>query len=352
VVHTKIDFLDSIYGLFALYFSVPNSLLPMLKEAESRNRGIDLARSLAILLVVLTHVCHLSVGRWGVQLFFIISGYLLSDFKIDPSRFLRKRFARLFPLTLLLCTLFYLDVFAGWNQLLLHFTLLQNAFPAPSGVPGLWSISNEWLFSIAVIFLIKITKRWFFTLIISITLLQFVTGYLVWEMDITKYLADEDKYALLIWINTTNPIINLAFFLAGLGIRRKFLKFKSNWMVGSFLVILTVLCHYLIGSVMPLWLFTLTYLFNLMKEIKLESKLLLRLVSNIGTTTFGIYFFHFLVLNFFEKLYFFQPNESDYREVILFAVVWVVSWVLGNLSWFLIEKPAILLERKFISSSL
>ena len=324
----------------------------MLKEVDSRNQGIDLARSLAIYLIVLTHVCHLSVGRWGVQLFFIISDYLLSDFKIAPSRFLRKRVARLFPLTFLLCTLFYLDVFADWNQLLLHFTLLQNAFPSPSGVPGLWSISNEWLFSIAVIFLIKITKRWFFILMISITLLQFVTGYLVWEMDIIKYLADEDKYALLIWINTTNPIINLAFFLAGLGIRRKFLKFKSNWIVGLFLVILTVLFHYLIGSVMPLWLFTLTYLFNLMKEIKLESKLLLRLVSNIGTTTFGIYFFHFLALNFFEKLYFFQSNESDYREVILFAVVWVVSWVLGNLSWFLIEKPAILLERKFISSSL
>jgi peptidoglycan/LPS O-acetylase OafA/YrhL len=50
-------------------------------KAISRNLGVDLARTFAIVGVLLIHTTGLWFGRFGVQLFFMISGYLLADFE-------------------------------------------------------------------------------------------------------------------------------------------------------------------------------------------------------------------------------------------------------------------------------
>lgn len=74
-----------------------------------RRLDIDLLRVSAIILVVLAHTANLLMGVIGVQIFFLVSGYLLADFNSQftgPS-FVLYRFARLFPLSLLMSLIFF-----------------------------------------------------------------------------------------------------------------------------------------------------------------------------------------------------------------------------------------------------
>lgn len=70
--------------------------------------ALDGARALAILLVVLSHISidFLYGGGLGVDLFFVLSGYLITGIlhrefrrtgRIDLRRFYLRRFARLYP---------------------------------------------------------------------------------------------------------------------------------------------------------------------------------------------------------------------------------------------------------------
>jgi len=80
---------------------------------------LDGIRAIAVLLVVLFHLSHVPFGWVGVQLFFVLSGYLITgilrDTKDGPgywSRFYRRRAARILPPMLLLiwaCTIFAKD---------------------------------------------------------------------------------------------------------------------------------------------------------------------------------------------------------------------------------------------------
>ncbi len=82
---------------------------------SDRDRALDAIRAVAILGVVVTHSIGLTtaessrltqvlgLGRYGVQLFFILSGYLMSMLYADSLRwstpsFAIKRFGRIYPL--------------------------------------------------------------------------------------------------------------------------------------------------------------------------------------------------------------------------------------------------------------
>ena len=71
------------------------------------NKNIQIIRGIAVILVVISHFAHIPLlGTFGVDLFFIISGYLISSIlatefrktgRIDVKEFLIKRAKRLVP---------------------------------------------------------------------------------------------------------------------------------------------------------------------------------------------------------------------------------------------------------------
>ena len=108
-----------------------------------RSVGIDLARTISILGVILVHTHIFTPGRFGVQLFFLVSGYLLADLgNLSTRDFLIRRGFRLLPLYwILLC--YYASMFGSPWQFFVSFLLLQNIHWIFISIPGSWSISNE-----------------------------------------------------------------------------------------------------------------------------------------------------------------------------------------------------------------
>ena len=70
--------------------------------------GLDGLRGIAFLLVFALHTDYLQVGWVGVQLFFVLSGFLITGILLDMkkslppreyfSKFYGRRFLRIFPL--------------------------------------------------------------------------------------------------------------------------------------------------------------------------------------------------------------------------------------------------------------
>src|SRR5512139_1631391 len=70
--------------------------------------GLDGLRAIAVLLVFASHADLVSIGWMGVQLFFVLSGFLITGILLDMKaslpvgeyfvKFYGRRFLRIFPL--------------------------------------------------------------------------------------------------------------------------------------------------------------------------------------------------------------------------------------------------------------
>jgi len=119
----------------------------LLGDKHSRVFGLDILRATAILLVLYSHRNLISAtdsehgyfiylcGFWGVELFFVLSGFLIGKQLLslidnnagikDYLHFLKKRWLRTLPLYYLVLGLyFYFDSGTSWK----HIFFLQNSF--------------------------------------------------------------------------------------------------------------------------------------------------------------------------------------------------------------------------------
>ena len=113
----------------------------------SKNHSIETLRAAAVVLVFMNHLHSLNIlsipyfgisGGWmGVQIFFVISGYLIiqSALRYSASDYIRHRVLRIYPAYILWFFVF-LIIFKQfqWNSidaksLLIHLLFLQHFFP-------------------------------------------------------------------------------------------------------------------------------------------------------------------------------------------------------------------------------
>jgi peptidoglycan/LPS O-acetylase OafA/YrhL len=151
------------------------------ENPSSYLRALDGVRGLAILLVLLGHTEILHFGWTGVQLFFVLSGYLITNIllqekekplplKIKFRNFWMRRVLRIFPLyyLYLFCLLGLWLLFDGSGifirQLpwLLTYTYNFSSFPGSDihyPVAHLWSLSVEEQFYLIYPFLVLLCSR-------------------------------------------------------------------------------------------------------------------------------------------------------------------------------------------------
>ena len=317
-----------------------------------RKCGIDLARCIAILGVLLVHTSIFIPGRFGVQLFFLVSGYLLADLgNLSTRDFLIRRGFRLLPLYwLFLC--YYASLFDSPWQLFVSFLLLQNIHWVFISIPGSWSISNEWVYSVVLPLVKRITNNQIFILIGISWISQIITSILVYRWGGT---SDENVYqaALKVWVNTFNPLVNFAFLLIGIAIKREIIPILKNLSVGFFTIFLCLVVPFWLNLGL-LWLcpFLLWAVFSMCILWSPRSTMLCKFIGFIGQRTYGIYFFHFIVLNLVRdsELFVSIPEAYGFGKWIEFVLVCIGSLLLSEVSWRLVEKPSLKFSKLFLNN--
>lgn len=169
----------------------------MIRPLKQRNFGLDIIRATAIILVLIAHKCKLDIelGIAGVQIFFVLSGYLigqiaLRDFYSGTSLwsviiFWKNRWYRTLPLYYFVVTVMLLikaNPF-GW-KIVVYYFFLQANFVGIDFFRGSWSlVVEEWFYiflplGFLVFFRNGLDEKCFFRLIISFIICFFLTRFL------------------------------------------------------------------------------------------------------------------------------------------------------------------------------
>jgi peptidoglycan/LPS O-acetylase OafA/YrhL len=153
-----------------------------MKNIQSRNPVIDLFRAFACLWVIATHAPlpqstpslladFISIGWLGVNLFFVISGFLIFSMLAEDKKnsrsyrlFYIRRAFKIFPqyfclilVVYLFCQLSYVDIPAGahfWQ----YFLFIQNYYPSIWPLAHTWSLCVEEYFYISLPILLLIAQ--------------------------------------------------------------------------------------------------------------------------------------------------------------------------------------------------
>jgi peptidoglycan/LPS O-acetylase OafA/YrhL len=362
-----------------------------------RKRELDFLRGLAILLVLCRHQYFVSltyrIGWIGVDLFFVLSGFLVSGLlfkeyqkygEIQAGRFLIRRGFKIYPLYYL----FYLPYFwveplslgVHWQVVVADLLFLQNYLHgwgyayAPS-----WSLAVEehFYFMLVLVFWILMRKQKFSSALqilpkTPLTQLEFgiisvmafclmfriLSNHFFWEQIVRNYTMTHLRMDSLLM----GVLISAAYHFR----REKLEKFYEKDKKRLFWVFFFGLVWTPIWDVKYTFLaktigFTCVYLgfgvmllaFLLEKNIneyldKYLSKWLINLVSRMGVYSYAIYIIHSFVNSVFEQISK-QQGWSD-QIVLLFVLTSVVSCSLGWAMYEWMEKPFLWLRDRWFPS--
>ena len=332
---------------------------------KSRNKQIDVLRGFAVLGIVSVHTSQyfssgsavidnlLSSGRFGVQLFFLVSAYSLS---ISWSRtenacskiynFYLKRAIKIIPL-FFFASLLYVSL-SGLSSIktfeffaLASFTFIWFPSLITNIVPGSWSIGIEVLFYIIfpfIVFKLKNKKHYLtlffiFFLINSLIVEPFVVNFL------QTFISDSTTISNYIYLY---PLNQIPVFFIGL-----YLFFFPNFknyrfeLIGSFFVLIILLLNQLFlgtlykntGILFFMVLILLTVFFRIILNFNMKNTFF---INNIGVFSYEIYFLHFAILRILEGRLIGGGNFVSF--LVAFSTTLALSFVVAYIFNLVINK--------------
>ncbi len=299
---------------------------------QNRNFGLDLVRATAILLVLIAHVGFskfgfVRPGYLGVEIFFVLSGFLIGQILIRnfadgaPVKvildFWSRRWFRTLPLYYLIIILKFvlLDHSLG-PRIIVYFFFLQNNFVGIDFMPVSWSlVLEEWFYLLLPILLFVFFQN-------GITAKRFLIFILL-------FILAENIFRL-VWVQYANRpwggiVGNFPFRLDSLmaGVLLAAVKIfygniynklkSTSFFIVSFLLFVVVL--YLFGRVeaIPglkdelLWTRTIWFsmlsitigmMFPFVEAIAVsEQSILKKIITQISLLTYAVYLLHMEIIN-------------------------------------------------------
>lgn len=369
--------------------------------------GLDGLRAIAFLIVFGFHTDYLPFGWLGVQLFFVISGYLITGILLRMReslsvrdyflKFYTRRFLRIFPLYYF----YLLIVFAGatWllsisykpkvmkvvlDQLWYAALYLYNFFSASRGYSSspfldhLWSLSVEeqfYIFWPLLIFFVneKHLKKLFLAGIIAGPILRFAI-FLIYQNSIfetfsypaplpiyTLPFSYVDAFAFGAYISRfsiPNARKQLAYLSLGVPLVGFLSQFVAN---GKFEPFLTLGYQ----DSMPdayqfIWGYTLVnYLFVVLIYCVTHEKMFVRFLDwgplqYLGKISYGLYIYHFPIGYFFPVNWFeSRISETGISDIFTSGLILISSFagivLVATLSYYALERPCLKLKDRFAS---
>ena len=342
---------------------------------QTRLKVVDALRGLAILGVVSVHTSQffttgsetgnnlISSGRFGVQLFFLLSAFSLalswtrSDKKQNKIKFFYlKRIQKIVPL-FFISALYYFFVSDSTSLSLQYFILLISfAFifmpeMIVNIIPGSWSIGIEFLFYLIFpLLILKIRNRKNFLYLFSF---MFIANCLFFEPSISNYLVDQglDNSVISNFLYL-NPFNQISVFALGLYLVNyqnfQNWKFEARVLLPSTFIVLVN--QFFLGSIyrntgilfmlVILGLFLL-FRFSLMVNFKSPA-----ILDQLGKFSYEIYFVHFVVLAFIDDLIEIKSTLIIFFGALLLTLL--ISLIIAHIFDFFISRPINVIINKLV----
>jgi len=356
-----------------------------MKSTNSYIVQLDGLRFFAIFMVMIAHWAQWQFNHpvingfpftHGVTLFFVLSGFLITDILLknkikyedsyQPKKYLLKsfyirRFLRIFPIYYLTIFLLYFIKYQNTQDIFPWLvTYTSNIYQSIHNIGvgdfnHFWSLAVEEQFYLIWPWLMiftpnkHIAKVIIFTIILSIASKLYITIY------VQKWMAN--SYFTLSCMNS----LGLGALLAYWAIYKKnILDFflKSYWVLGS--IVLYFAIHYF--SLFKQWDWYIVildeFIFSIMAAIIINYasknkfkhifKYILenKFIVYCGKISYGLYVYHLFIPALF---WFIAPyiGLNVTNKYTLFVFYFGLTFVIAHLSWKIIESPINSLKRKF-----
>lgn len=348
------------------------------------NKQIDGLRGLAIIGVLIFHFINFDnvyIGRLpfgqGVNLFFVISGYLITKILLINKENIRqgkssltrviksfylRRSIRIFPIYYL--TIFFLlyidfqNVYDVWEWLVTYttnFYVSIDSHPYIGSFNHLWSLAVEEQFYLIWPFLILLIP----IRLIERLIIVIILGSIVFK--ISYFINLGNSSALNAHTISCADSLGFGALVAYWSIYKPELITKINNIKFSVLLSFLPFVYFvvyprdydfvvIVGNNFLFSIFAFGIVlrasqskFTFVSKYILESNL----VIHIGKISYGIYLYHFFMPDFYNQMIDWFPKyfylESPFKTFWLFAF----SLLFAEFSWFLFEKPILRLKNKF-----
>jgi peptidoglycan/LPS O-acetylase OafA/YrhL len=344
---------------------------------------LDGCRGIAISIVVLSHAGLGSIipGKFGVTLFFFISGFLITKLllleyerkgTIKLKEFYLRRFFRLYPALLTMvatsllvshyipCTLSYKDVLSA----IFYFTNYYIGWirePVPDCnrlLDIVWSLSVEEHFYFVFPFLSlaflksnhqKAYRHFaFFLLALCVVALCLRIALLINHYDNPPYVngrvyfSTHTRMDSILW----GCLAAVLLFYRPSNTYRKMLAQKKYLWAGLLLLFLSVAIRYqpfretLLFSFQGIGLFLIIPALGYQKSARIMAFLENKTLVFIGRVSYSLYLFHWVASKF-------ANSRSQEHSVEWQVIFWSMTIALTLFSFYAIEKPFIQLRRRF-----
>ncbi|WP_416381018.1 acyltransferase family protein [Hymenobacter sp. GOD-10R] len=315
-------------------------------------------------------------GNWSVDLFFILSGFLLSitsynefNDNIDKTNyfnFIIKRFCRVYPIYIALAFCYFIAelLFTKHNTDILtiavNLTLFQSLFDIKNINPLAWSLSIEWAvyFLLPIMFVLfnKINSKYarVFTLyILSISIILFITKSLTNPYYRNhKFLLDNifllnQNYVSIITTGYYPVLRGLASYLLGIATFSLLDSGRLKLVPNSLFYLLTLIQIALLFSTSLLantvFILLIPFmLIGLTRDHSLLSKLFsTKPIYFLGEISFSLYLLHFVfVMSISPRIekFLMQRHVPHYKYILFFSLLSIVV-ALSSLLYYYLEKP-------------
>lgn len=349
------------------------------KNAKVFN-SLDGLRFLSIMPVVwhhtpareLTNITLLKRGFLGVDLFFVISGFLIVTLLLRENektnyislrKFYIRRSLRIFPLyyaVILFYAILYAVVFPGSengrqyiSEIWIYLTYTSNYFPVILSV--VWSLATEEQFYLLWPTIEKFFKKYIPYILVVVLVINQLINFHVGGVLFTEITGWHIPYDLAVMQATFTPIllgVTLAHMLNNPTTfvwMQKVVGYRIMPII--FLAILLLLCEYDAGDIsgLPRLSIQIIMMLLLASCVVNEKHYLTPILTNsvvmrIGAISYGIYLLHMLCIDVtIKSLHYFKVSN----ELIIFLFAACVSIAVAEISYRYYEVPFLRYKERF-----
>ena len=350
-----------------------------MNELKKRSIGIDIIKAISLISVIIYHIYEYKGTYIGVVLFFVISGYLITEilYERDDSyfKFIKRRYTKIFPpliaVLTLSCLAFY--YFYGFINLKLIFNSLSslfglsNIYQIYSGMsyfersgdlfPLLhtWSLSIEIQFYVIFPFLIylfkklKLNTKFIAAIILILSLISggimFYKEYMNYDISAIYYGTDTRIFSIL---------IGSAFYFI---FKDEELKPKKVNIVSYIFLGLIILIVLSVDYSSKSNYYGLLYLISILGGFITVTSIktgfldfnssMAKPLSKLGEHSYVYYLWQYPIMVY--SLEYFKWSDVDYNYTVILQIIILI--VLSEISYkFLIESKqgSIILRRIFL----